>query len=217
MKRSISASHNISKAENDLISVFSSSVSNSSTPTTAEQQTPNSVSSNFKRNVPPLTANNSYDRYAALSEIFSNCDFGDVSKTTNGSDLSYTSRTSSNGSSIMSRSMPPPLALPRPSSIKYNHTSPQLPYHSMSRCESIGSLSNDFRMTPLSFTSSRGPSPLTLGISDIIPIAVAFQESVNAYFKGSNETKCQVQSIGSLKIAFPSKIVQVRKQTKVQT
>ncbi|CAG2122488.1 unnamed protein product, partial [Medioppia subpectinata] len=63
-------------------------------------------------------------------------------------------------------------------------------------------------MTPISVGSSRGPSPLTLGISDAVPIAIALQESVSACFKGTDETKCQVQVIGSLKMAFPAGIVQ---------
>ena len=37
-----------------------------------------------------------------------------------------------------------------------------------------------------SFGVSRGPSPLTIGFSDTIPLAVAFSETVHAYFHGSN-------------------------------
>ena len=37
--------------------------------------------------------------------------------------------------------------------------------------------------------SSRGPSPLTTGMSDTVPLAVAFTETVNAYFKGTDATK----------------------------
>jgi hypothetical protein len=78
------------------------------------------------------------------------------------------------------------------------------------RCESYGSLqSTDFRMTPVSVGSSRGPSPLTIGINDAVPLAVALQESVSARFKGPDEERCQIQMFGSLKIAFPSGIIQV--------
>lgn len=43
---------------------------------------------------------------------------------------------------------------------------------------------------PLSFSgTSRGPSPVTLASQDALPIAVAFTESVNAYFKGADPTK----------------------------
>lgn len=37
--------------------------------------------------------------------------------------------------------------------------------------------------------TSRGPSPVTLASLDALPIAVAFTESVNAYFKGADPTK----------------------------
>jgi len=36
---------------------------------------------------------------------------------------------------------------------------------------------------------SRGPSPVTLASQDALPIAVAFTESVNAYFKGADPSK----------------------------
>jgi len=83
--------------------------------------------------------------------------------------------------------------------------------NSMARCKSFGSLtsSSDMRMTPVSVTSSRGPSPLTIGFNDTVPLAVAIQESVSAKFKGTDESRCDVQLLGSLKIAFPAGIVQV--------
>ncbi|CAL8387648.1 unnamed protein product [Boreogadus saida] len=37
--------------------------------------------------------------------------------------------------------------------------------------------------------TSRGPSPITLASHDALPIAVAFTESVNAYFKGADPSK----------------------------
>ncbi|CAG2113304.1 unnamed protein product, partial [Medioppia subpectinata] len=146
MKRSISANHNISKAENDLISVFSSSLSSASTPSgIAEQKPNNSTNSNTNSNV---VNNYSYrgpttgpDRYAALSDLFTES----INETT----------------AVLSKSMsasvlgPPVLAsLPRPASKRNPHTSPQLSHQSshnstISRCESVSSLSSDFRMTPI--------------------------------------------------------------------
>ena len=41
-----------------------------------------------------------------------------------------------------------------------------------------------------------GPSPLTLGMSDVVPIAVAFQEVCHAMFNGSEESRCQTRLIG---------------------
>lgn len=80
---------------------------------------------------------------------------------------------------------------------------------SISRCDSTWSLSSDFRATPISVNSSRGPSPLTLGMNDTIPLAVAFQESISAMFKGTDETRCQINMLGSLKLSFPAGIIQV--------
>ncbi|XP_077352808.1 F-BAR domain only protein 2 isoform X6 [Festucalex cinctus] len=57
--------------------------------------------------------------------------------------------------------------------------------------------------------TSRGPSPVTLSSSDPLPIAVAFTESVNAYFKGADPTKCIVKITGDMTLSFPSGIIKV--------
>jgi hypothetical protein len=49
---------------------------------------------------------------------------------------------------------------------------------------------------------------LIIGNGDVIPLAVAFQEVISAKFKGTDESRCQVQMFGNVKIAFPSGIVQ---------
>ncbi|EDW83861.2 uncharacterized protein Dwil_GK13455 [Drosophila willistoni] len=76
----------------------------------------------------------------------------------------------------------------------------------MNRAESIGSL--EFR-TAIGggVGSSRGPSPLTIGISDTIPLAVAFHEIIHAYFRGSDESRCQVKVSGDMTLSFPAGIV----------
>ena len=79
----------------------------------------------------------------------------------------------------------------------------------MSRAESIISLSSDFRMTPISLCSSRDSSPLTIGMSDTIPVALAFQESVGSCFKGMDENLSRITIIGCIKIAFSAGIIQV--------
>lgn len=79
----------------------------------------------------------------------------------------------------------------------------------MSRADSVTSLSSDFRMTPISLCSSRDSSPLTIGMSDTVPIAIAFQESVGACFKGADENLCRINIIGCIKIAFSAGIIQV--------
>lgn len=50
----------------------------------------------------------------------------------------------------------------------------------MSRADSVGSL--EFRTASIIGTS-RGPSPLTIGMTDTIPLAVAFHEIIHAYFR----------------------------------
>ncbi|XP_071476801.1 F-BAR domain only protein 2-like isoform X4 [Diadema antillarum] len=81
--------------------------------------------------------------------------------------------------------------------------------HNLPRQDSNSSLSG---LTPFNATTvvggSRGPSPLTLGMSDTIPIAAAFTESVNAYFKGNDQSKCMVKITGDLMLSFPAGIIQ---------
>ena len=151
----------------------------------------------------------------------------------NGYDTNSLSKSMSSSSVLMG----PPLAIPRPPSKKMlmSQAVPSSPSYVsssnmsafsastavnngnqsvMQRCKSYGSLtSSDFnRMTPVSMNSvgsSRGPSPLTIGFNDTIPVAIALQESISARFKGTDESRCQTQMFGSLKIAFPAGIVQV--------
>ena len=42
---------------------------------------------------------------------------------------------------------------------------------------------------------SRGPSPLTIGASDVVPLAVAFQEVCHACFRGAEESQVHNTSI----------------------
>ena len=108
---------------------------------------------------------------------------------------------SSNGqlpSSIMSKLNPSPL-LPSKTVTNRGNDAP------------VGSMGN--RMNTLnstqSFGLSRGPSPLTLGLTDVVPLAVAFQEVCHACFRGSDESQVQVRLIGDLMISFPAGIVNV--------
>lgn len=57
----------------------------------------------------------------------------------------------------------------------------------IARADSVGSL--EFRAAGVPVGLSRGPSPLTLGMSDTIPLAVAFHEMVHSYFHGTDEKK----------------------------
>ncbi|XP_028977444.2 SH3-containing GRB2-like protein 3-interacting protein 1 isoform X6 [Esox lucius] len=53
---------------------------------------------------------------------------------------------------------------------------------------------------------SRGPSPLTMGAQDTLPVAAAFTETVNAFFKGADPNKCVVKVTGEMVLSFPAGI-----------
>uniref|UniRef100_A0A8C6UWW1 F-BAR domain only protein 2 n=1 Tax=Neogobius melanostomus TaxID=47308 RepID=A0A8C6UWW1_9GOBI len=82
----------------------------------------------------------------------------------------------------------------------------------LARAESSSSLSSNASLsagnTPTVGTS-RGPSPVTLGSLDALPIAVAFTETVNAYFKGADPSKCIVKITGDMTLSFPMGIIKV--------
>lgn len=80
------------------------------------------------------------------------------------------------------------MSIPRPPSRRSEgpprgHISPA----TISRADSVGSL--EFRTACVPVGVSRGPSPLTIGMADTIPLAVAFHEIVHSYFRGADETK----------------------------
>uniref|UniRef100_A0A671W177 F-BAR domain only protein 2 n=1 Tax=Sparus aurata TaxID=8175 RepID=A0A671W177_SPAAU len=94
---------------------------------------------------------------------------------------------------------------------KTSNASPP-PTAPLARAESSSSLSSNASLsagnTPTVGTS-RGPSPVTLASQDALPIAVAFTESVNAYFKGADPTKCIVKITGDMTLSFPTGIIKV--------
>jgi len=44
-------------------------------------------------------------------------------------------------------------------------------------------------------------------MSGVIPLAVAFSETVNAYFKGTDESRCKTKLTGDMMVSFPTGIV----------
>uniref|UniRef100_A0A8C1M0J5 FCH and mu domain containing endocytic adaptor 2 n=1 Tax=Cyprinus carpio TaxID=7962 RepID=A0A8C1M0J5_CYPCA len=94
---------------------------------------------------------------------------------------------------------------------KMSNSSPP-PAAPLARAESSSSLSSNTSLstsnTPTVGTS-RGPSPVTLASLDALPIAVAFTESVNAYFKGADPSKCIVKITGDMTLSFPSGIIKI--------
>lgn len=196
---------------------------------------PESSDSGFASNGGTTSSNGGTSSLSQSTSSHNNHSSGDQSSSSvsNGYNTNSLSKSMSSSNVLMG----PPLAIPRPPSKKMSMSQavPSSPSYVsssnmsafsastainngnqsvMQRCKSYGSLtSSDFnRMTPISMNSvgsSRGPSPLTIGFSDTIPVAIALQESISARFKGTDESRCQTQMFGSLKIAFPAGIVQV--------
>ncbi|EDW34379.1 GL21616 [Drosophila persimilis] len=188
-------------------------ISNASTPTA-------SVHPYAPLQSPTLSNNNannaSNNRYADLGDIFSEL-----------GDMSMSAPASATLGKPGGRQIPTPtsaggsIAIPRPPSRRSDmiaigpaatNTAPGRGRMSpapvtgapMNRAESIGSL--EFRTAIGGVGSSRGPSPLTIGISDTIPLAVAFHEIIHAYFRGSDESRCQVKVSGDMMLSFPAGI-----------
>ncbi|XP_012277408.1 F-BAR domain only protein 2 isoform X3 [Orussus abietinus] len=101
------------------------------------------------------------------------------------------------------------IAIPRPPSRRGEGPSPRgrMSPATISRADSVASL--EFRAAGVGVGSSRGPSPLTIGLADTIPLAVAFHEIVHSYFRGTDETRCQVKLSGDMMLSFPAGIVTV--------
>ncbi|XP_051875105.1 F-BAR domain only protein 2 isoform X2 [Pristis pectinata] len=73
----------------------------------------------------------------------------------------------------------------------------------------IGKLPSFEKRSETPAGTSRGPSPISLGTQDSLPVATAFTESVNAYFKGADPSKCIVKITGDMTMSFPSGIIKV--------
>ncbi|KAM7167020.1 F-BAR domain only protein 2 isoform 2-T2 [Macrochelys suwanniensis] len=102
--------------------------------------------------------------------------------------------------------------IPRPFSPPLTSNSSPPPIAPLARAESISSISSSASLSAANTPTvgvSRGPSPVTLGNQDTLPVAVAFTESANAYFKGADPTKCIVKITGDMTVSFPSGIIKV--------
>lgn len=114
-------------------------------------------------------------RYADLGDIFS--EVGDISAS-----APTSASISKSGRQIPTPTSASSIAIPRPPSRRSEAAvRGRISPSTISRADSVGSL--EFRTASIGIGSSRGPSPLTIGMSDTIPLAVAFHEIVHAYFK----------------------------------
>ncbi|XP_062712422.1 F-BAR domain only protein 2 isoform X11 [Aedes albopictus] len=176
----------------------SPNASNASTPTTVHPYAP--------LQSPTLSmSTTSNNRYADLGDIFSEV-----------GDISASAPASANLTKLTQRQIPTPtstggssIAIPRPPSRRSEAAvrGRISPASQIARADSVGSL--EFRSPSVGIGSSRGPSPLTIGMSDTIPLAVAFHEIIHAYFRGADETRCQVKMSGDMMLSFPAGIVNV--------
>ncbi|XP_017780237.1 PREDICTED: F-BAR domain only protein 2 [Nicrophorus vespilloides] len=195
MKRSQSVSQQLGgKLSSDLLGLNfqSPAASNASTPTSSHPYAPLQSPSQPTLNSPTLSASS---KYADLGDLF--CEVGDIQPPNNAAPKPRQTPTPTSGY----------MSIPRPPSRRSDaaprgHISPS----TLSRADSVGSL--EFRIAcPVGV--SRGPSPLTIGMADTIPLAVAFHEIVHSFFKGADETKCQVKMSGEMMLSFPAGIVTV--------
>lgn len=101
---------------------------------------------------------------------------------------------------------------PRPFSPPITSNTSPPPTAPLARAESSSSISSSASLSAANTPTvgvSRGPSPVSLGNQDTLPVAIALTESVNAYFKGADPTKCIVKITGDVTISFPSGIIKV--------
>ncbi|XP_055717592.1 SH3-containing GRB2-like protein 3-interacting protein 1 isoform X9 [Salvelinus fontinalis] len=99
----------------------------------------------------------------------------------------------------------------RPFSPPGSHSSspPSIAPVALARAESTSSISSNNSLSAATTPTvgcSRGPSPLTMGAQDTLPVAAAFTETVNAFFKGANPNKCVVKITGEMVLSFPAGI-----------
>ncbi|XP_054040525.1 F-BAR domain only protein 2-like [Rissa tridactyla] len=102
--------------------------------------------------------------------------------------------------------------IPKPFSPPLTSTSRPQPAAPLAHAESIPSISSSASLSAANTPTvgvSRGPSPVRLGNQDTLPVAVALTESVNAYFKGADPTKCIVKITGDMTVSFPSGIIKI--------
>uniref|UniRef100_A0A1B6C7K9 MHD domain-containing protein n=2 Tax=Clastoptera arizonana TaxID=38151 RepID=A0A1B6C7K9_9HEMI len=201
MKRSQSVSQQIGgKLSSDLVGLAmfpSPTGSSASTPTASHPYAP--------LQSPTLTSSNSpapSTKYTDLGDLFS--EVGEIQPALPPKQSRQSSTT------------PTGIVIPRPPSRRGEITSSSTTglkgrmspgLTPIARADSVGSL--EFRTAGVPVGSSRGPSPLTIGMADTIPLAVAFHEIVHCYFRGTDETKCQVKLSGDMMVSFPAGIVGV--------
>ncbi|XP_014256328.1 F-BAR domain only protein 2 isoform X2 [Cimex lectularius] len=188
MKRSQSVSQQIGgKVSNDLANV---NLVQSPTGSSASTPTGNHPYAPLQSPTPPITA--ASNRYADLGDLFS--EVGEIQSNT----------LSKRQASTPTVSVASTIVIPRPPSRRSEGGVRSPIPSSLAHGDSV-----EFRASGIPLGSSRGPSPLTIGMADTIPLAVAFHEIIHCYFKGADEEKCQVKLCGDMMVSFPAGIVTI--------
>ncbi|XP_078420205.1 F-BAR domain only protein 2 isoform X3 [Cetorhinus maximus] len=86
-----------------------------------------------------------------------------------------------------------------PTSMSSTSPPPVAPLARAESTSSIGSSASLSTATTPTVGTSRGPSPISLGTQDSLPVATAFTESVNAYFKGADPSNDPSQNDSNTK------------------
>ncbi|XP_078279755.1 F-BAR domain only protein 2-like isoform X2 [Rhinoraja longicauda] len=96
-------------------------------------------------------------------------------------------------------------------SISPTATTPQSPSAPASSLvdEAATTQASRSRATTPAASISRGPSPVTFGCHDALPVAAAFTECIDAYFKGGDFTNVIVKLTGDVTMSFPAGIVRI--------
>ncbi|XP_032902950.1 F-BAR domain only protein 2-like isoform X4 [Amblyraja radiata] len=96
-------------------------------------------------------------------------------------------------------------------SVSPTATSPQSPSAAASSLadEAATTQTSRSRATTPAACISRGPSPVTFGCHDALPVAAAFTECIDAYFKGGDFTNVIVKLTGDVTMSFPAGIVRI--------
>ncbi|XP_050519405.1 F-BAR domain only protein 2 isoform X4 [Diabrotica virgifera virgifera] len=221
MKRSQSVSQQLGKPSSDLLGLNflrSPTASNASTPTSSHPYAPLQSPSQLALNSPTLSVSS---RYAATElQTLSTPELTTFSPPAPtlitptpelGEIFSEDGEIQHPPPKHPPRQTPTPtsgyMSIPRPPSRRSDSSRTLLNQATISRADSINSL--EFRTASVPIGVSRGPSPLTIGMADTIPLAVAFHEIVHSYFRGADESRCQVKMSGEMMLSFPAGIVTI--------
>ncbi|CAF1572901.1 unnamed protein product, partial [Adineta ricciae] len=162
-----------------------------------------SMSSNHQENIPPVLA---HPRSMTTTSTTESKKLTSISSTDDDTEVANTFP----GDSSVNR--PAPFTIPRPPRLR------QTPSHQPVMGSAGPSIANG-RMTPfiapntphfsnsLMASMDQRMSPITIGATDQIPIAVAFQETIHVMMSSDDQTKWKIRILGDMLVSFPAAIL----------